>query len=67
MAGSPRSYKAGSDRERPTAWLAEGLLPYLPPEAEQQLLETVHRCSAPGNGVAVEVAPSGVAATSGRR
>ena len=47
--------EAGFDRERPTAWLAEGLLPYLPPEAEQQLLETIHRCSAPGSSVALEV------------
>jgi methyltransferase (TIGR00027 family) len=47
--------EAGFDRGRPTAWLAEGLLPYLPPEAEQQLLETLHRCSAPGSSAALEV------------
>lgn len=46
---------AGFDRERPTAWLAEGLLPYLPQEAEQQLLDTIHRCSAPGSSIALEV------------
>ncbi|MEV6669050.1 SAM-dependent methyltransferase [Streptomyces sp. NPDC051162] len=46
--------KAGFDRTRPTAWLAEGLLPYLPPEAEEDLFHEIHRLSAPGSRLAVE-------------
>ena len=46
--------EAGFDRTKPTAWLAEGLLPYLPAAAEAQLLQTVHEFSAPGSRVAVE-------------
>ncbi|MEU3355075.1 SAM-dependent methyltransferase [Streptomyces sp. NPDC037389] len=46
---------AGFDRARPTAWLAEGLLPYLPPEAEERLFQEIHRLSAPGSRLAVEI------------
>lgn len=46
--------EAGFDTAAPTAWLAEGLLPYLPPEAEQQLLVTIDELSAPGSRLAVE-------------
>lgn len=42
------------DPRVPTAWLAEGLLPYLPSNAEQGLIDTVHRLSAPGSRLAVE-------------
>lgn len=45
---------AGFDASRPTAWLAEGLLPYLPPEAEVRLFEEVSRLSAAGSRFAVE-------------
>lgn len=45
---------AGFDRTRPTAWLTEGLLPYLPPEAQDALLEAVDDRSAPGSEWAVE-------------
>ncbi|MCH6162563.1 SAM-dependent methyltransferase [Streptomyces marispadix] len=45
---------AGFDPSRPTAWLAEGLLPYLPPEAETRLFEEVSRLSAEGSRFAVE-------------
>jgi methyltransferase (TIGR00027 family) len=45
---------AGFVATRPTAWLAEGLLPYLPPEATDALLTGVTRLSAPGSRVAVE-------------
>ncbi|MFF4409911.1 SAM-dependent methyltransferase [Streptomyces sp. NPDC001404] len=45
---------AGFDRSRPTAWLAEGLLPYLPPEAEEELFQEIHRLSTPGSRFAVE-------------
>jgi O-methyltransferase involved in polyketide biosynthesis len=33
---------------RPTAWSAEGLLGYLPPEAQDRLLDTITELSAPG-------------------
>jgi methyltransferase (TIGR00027 family) len=45
---------AGFAPERPTAWLAEGLLPYLPGAAEEALFDTVHKLSAPGSRLAVE-------------
>lgn len=45
---------AGFDASLPTAWLAEGLLPYLPAEAEAQLLDTIDRFSAPGSRLSIE-------------
>ncbi len=45
---------AGFDRAQPTAWLAEGLLPYLPSEAQDRLFEMVTALSAPGSQIAVE-------------
>ena len=45
---------AGFDRSQPTAWLAEGLLPYLPAEAQDRLFDTLTELSAPGSQVAVE-------------
>ncbi|MGP4019351.1 SAM-dependent methyltransferase [Saccharopolyspora sp. 5N708] len=45
---------SGFDRSRPTAWLAEGLLMYLPDHAEASLLKAVHELSAPGSRIAVE-------------
>ncbi|MDI5969364.1 class I SAM-dependent methyltransferase [Streptomyces sp. SL13] len=47
-------HDAGFDTTRPTAWLAEGLLPYLPADAENNLFATIHRLSAPGSRIAVE-------------
>jgi methyltransferase (TIGR00027 family) len=46
---------AGFDRDRPTAWLAEGLLPYLPSDAQDRLFEKFTALSAPGSQVAIEV------------
>jgi methyltransferase (TIGR00027 family) len=46
---------AGFDRTQPTAWLAEGLLPYLPSDAADRLLEMFTALSAPGSQVAIEV------------
>lgn len=46
--------EAGFDSSAPTAWLAEGLLPYLSEEAQQRLLETIERLSATGSRLAVE-------------
>lgn len=45
---------AGFAPGEPTAWLAEGLLPYLPPDAEQLLLDTIDKYSGPGSWLAVE-------------
>jgi methyltransferase (TIGR00027 family) len=46
--------QAGFDASQPTAWLAEGLLAYLPRDAEQRLLETIHHSSAPGSRVSLD-------------
>jgi methyltransferase (TIGR00027 family) len=46
---------AGFDRAQPTAWLAEGLLPYLPSDAQDRLFEMFTALSAPGSEVAIEV------------
>jgi methyltransferase (TIGR00027 family) len=45
---------AGFDPAQPTAWSAEGLLGYLPPEAQDRLLDTVTELSAPGSRFATE-------------
>ena len=44
----------GFDPKQPTAWSAEGLLGYLPPDAQDRLLDTISELSAPGSHVAVE-------------
>ncbi|SOD64315.1 methyltransferase, TIGR00027 family [Streptomyces zhaozhouensis] len=46
---------AGFDPGRPTAWLAEGLLLYLPEAAERRLVDTVDRLSAPGSAFFYEI------------
>ena len=46
--------EAGFDPSQPTAWSAEGLLGYLPPEAQDKLLDTITELSAVGSRVAVE-------------
>jgi methyltransferase (TIGR00027 family) len=48
---------AGFDPSQPTAWSAEGLLGYLPPEAQDKLLDTITELSAVGSRVAVESTP----------
>jgi methyltransferase (TIGR00027 family) len=50
--------QAGFDPAKPTAWSAEGLLGYLPPEAQDRLLDTVTELSAPGSRFATESAPT---------
>lgn len=45
---------AGFDPALPTAWLAEGLLMYLPAEAQDRLFENVTALSAPGSRIAAE-------------
>ena len=49
--------EAGFDPDKPTAWSAEGLLGYLPPEAQDKLLDTVTTLSVPGSRLATESAP----------
>jgi len=48
---------AGFDPSLPSAWLAEGLLPFLPADAQDRLLDDVSALSAPGSRLASEVAP----------
>ena len=44
----------GFDASQPTAWIAEGLLIYLPPEAQDLLFDRINDLSAPGSRVATE-------------
>ncbi|OAN34557.1 class I SAM-dependent methyltransferase [Mycolicibacterium iranicum] len=46
--------EAGFDPSRPTSWIAEGLLIYLPPEAQDRLLDNITSLSAPGSTLATE-------------
>jgi methyltransferase (TIGR00027 family) len=46
--------EAGFDPQQPTAWSAEGLLVYLPPEAQDRLFDNVAALSAPGSRIATE-------------
>lgn len=46
--------EAGFDARQPTAWSAEGLLVYLPPEAQDRLFDNVAALSAPGSRIATE-------------
>lgn len=46
--------QAGFDPARPTAWIAEGLLGYLPAEAQDRLLDQITELSAPGSRFATE-------------
>jgi methyltransferase (TIGR00027 family) len=50
--------EAGFDPKQPTAWSAEGLLGYLPPEAQDRLLDTITELSAPGSRIGTESAPN---------
>ena len=45
---------AGFDDTAPSAWSAEGLLMYLPPEAQDRLFDDVTALSAPGSRLATE-------------
>jgi methyltransferase (TIGR00027 family) len=46
--------RAGFDASAPSAWSAEGLLPFLPADAQELLFERVQRLGAPGSRIAVE-------------
>lgn len=49
--------EAGLDAAQPTAWSAEGLLPFLPPDAQDALLDNITRLSAAGSSLATENLP----------
>ena len=46
--------QAGFDASAPSAWSAEGLMPYLPAAAQELLFDRVQGLTAPGSRVAVE-------------
>jgi methyltransferase (TIGR00027 family) len=46
--------EAGFDPQQPTAWSAEGLLVYLPPDAQDRLFDNIANLSAPGSRIATE-------------
>src|SRR5246127_45821 len=48
---------AGFDHRQPTAWIAEGLLGYLPPDAQDRLLDNISALSADGSRLATEAIP----------
>ncbi|CDM75173.1 putative S-adenosyl-L-methionine-dependent methyltransferase [Mycobacterium marinum] len=47
----------GFDTTQPTAWSAEGLLMYLPPDAQDRLFDAISGLSAPGSRLATEYHP----------
>lgn len=49
----------GFDPDQPTAWIAEGLLIYLPPEAQDRMLDSITALSAPGSRFATEYMAAG--------
>jgi methyltransferase (TIGR00027 family) len=49
--------EAGFDPSLPTAWIAEGLLGYLPPEAQDELFDAITTLSAPGSRIATDWVP----------
>jgi len=54
----PAALRANSfDPARPTAWIAEGLLLYLPPDAQDRLFDNISAQSAPGSQLATEDYP----------
>jgi methyltransferase (TIGR00027 family) len=54
----PAALRAGGfDDTKPTAWSAEGLLMYLPPDAQDRLFDNITALSAPGSRLATEYHP----------
>jgi methyltransferase (TIGR00027 family) len=45
---------AGLDSTQPTAWSAEGLMPFLPPDAQDRLLDNITELSPAGSQLATE-------------
>src|ERR1700733_1688063 len=48
---------SGFDDTKPSAWSAEGLLMYLPPQAQDRLFDHITALSAPGSRIATEYHP----------
>jgi methyltransferase (TIGR00027 family) len=57
----------GFDETLPTAWSAEGLLAYLPPDAQDRLFDNITALSAKGSRLATEYHPDGTSAMSERQ
>lgn len=47
----------GFDSDQPTAWIAEGLLAYLPPDAQDRLFDNITVLSAPGSRLGTGYVP----------
>jgi methyltransferase (TIGR00027 family) len=63
----PKALKdSGFDPTQPTAWSAEGLLIYLPSDAQDKLFDNITALSAPGSRLATEHVPDLTAFTDGR-
>ncbi len=58
--------ESGFDTTRPAAWSAEGLLPYLPSEAQDRLFDNIAALSASGSRLATEHMPDPQAFTNER-
>ena len=54
---------AGFDPTKPSAWIAEGLFGYLPPEAQDKLLDAITELGAPGSRLGSEAVPNTADAT----
>ena len=57
----------GFDTSQPTAWSAEGLLAYLPPDAQDRLFDHITALSAKGSRLATEFHPDGPVAMAERQ
>lgn len=57
---------SGFDASQPTAWSAEGLLVYLPPDAQDRLFDDITELSAPGSRLATEYHPDAAASIGAR-
>ena len=63
----PNALRAsGFDVSQPTAWSAEGLLVYLPPEAQDRLFDDITELSAPDSRLATEYHPDAAASIGAR-
>lgn len=57
----------GFDVTQPTSWSAEGLLMYLPPDAQDRLFDNITELSAPGSRLATEYHPDTAGTTMSQR
>ncbi|OMC21302.1 class I SAM-dependent methyltransferase [Mycobacterium colombiense] len=58
---------SGFDVTQPTSWSAEGLLMYLPPDAQDRLFDNITELSAPGSKLATEYHPDIAGTTMSQR